>query len=246
MKPEYVGVGNFDEDNYVYAFCNCPLSVDYAIKWPRIKDGKVHSYTCTCEDCGTEVGVISKSYGPEVYEEKSENYIGLQTVLNNLKFSVTNKKGTGMTREEAIKELSYIADEIPSMEGADWIEAISMGIRALQQEPCTDAISRQAFEDAIEKAQYSRDFCKEHHIDYSISMEMVRIVLHDLPPVTPAEKVGQWEWVPFGYPSVLGNWVCSKCKNVVVEAVSKKNKHDIPAYKFCPQCGEKKKEVNNG
>ena len=64
--------------------------------------------------------------------------------------------------------------------------------KALKQEPCVDAISRQAFEDAIEKAQYSRDFCKEHHIDYSISMEMVRIVLHDLPPVKPAEKVGQW------------------------------------------------------
>lgn len=60
-----------------------------------------------------------------------------------------------------------------------------------------------------------------------------------------SEKVGHWEWVPFGYPSVLGNWVCSKCKSVVVEAVNKKNKHDIPAYKFCPQCGDPKMEVQN-
>ena len=50
---------------------------------------------------------------------------------------------------------------------------------------CGDCVDRQKVLDAIEKAQYSRDFCKEHHIDYSISMEMVRIVLHDLPPVTP-------------------------------------------------------------
>jgi len=48
-----------------------------------------------------------------------------------------------MTREEAIKELSCIADEMPSMECANWIEAISMAIEALSQEPCKDAISRQ-------------------------------------------------------------------------------------------------------
>lgn len=47
-----------------------------------------------------------------------------------------------MTREEAIKELSYIADEMPSMECADWKEAISMAIKALEQEPCEDVVSR--------------------------------------------------------------------------------------------------------
>lgn len=72
MKPEYIGVGNFDEDNYVYAYCNCPLPVDYAIKWPRIKDGKVHSYICTCEDCGTEVGVVSRGRGHKAYFGKND------------------------------------------------------------------------------------------------------------------------------------------------------------------------------
>ena len=57
-KPEYIGVGNFDEENYVYAYCKCPLSTDYAIKWPRIKDGKPHVYTCICENCGTPVGIM--------------------------------------------------------------------------------------------------------------------------------------------------------------------------------------------
>jgi hypothetical protein len=38
-----------------------------------------------------------------------------------------------MTNEEAMKELSYIADEMPSMECANWIEAINMGIKALEQ-----------------------------------------------------------------------------------------------------------------
>ncbi len=72
MKPEYIGVGNFDTDNFVYSFCNCHLSTDYAIKWPLIKDGKPHRYTCICEDCGAEIMVISKSYAPEVYKEKEK------------------------------------------------------------------------------------------------------------------------------------------------------------------------------
>lgn len=53
-----------------------------------------------------------------------------------------------MTREEAIKELSYIADEMPSMECADWKEAISMAIEVLQQEPTyTSEIAQKAYED---------------------------------------------------------------------------------------------------
>ena len=95
----------------------------------------------------------------------------------------------------------------------------------LEQEPCTDVISRQAFGDAIEKAQYSLDFCKKHHIDYSISMEMVRIILHDLPPVT-AEKVGQWE-----------NHKCSACGYGVMPW------NDTP---YCPNCGTKMQEVEDG
>ena len=33
-----------------------------------------------------------------------------------------------MKEEEAVKELSYIADDMPSMECADWKEAIGMAI----------------------------------------------------------------------------------------------------------------------
>lgn len=62
MKPEYIGIENIDEDNYVYGYCQCPLPRVYAIKWPRIKDGKPHWYTCTCEDCGTGVMVFSRGF----------------------------------------------------------------------------------------------------------------------------------------------------------------------------------------
>lgn len=59
MKPEYIGYGNFDEEQYVYAYCQCPVSFNYALKWKRILDGKIHTYTCICEDCGTKVSVNS-------------------------------------------------------------------------------------------------------------------------------------------------------------------------------------------
>lgn len=70
MRPEYIGVGNFDTDNYVYAFCKCPLPTGYAIKWPRIKDGKFHRCSCTCEDCGTEVEVVYWGWTGEENEEE--------------------------------------------------------------------------------------------------------------------------------------------------------------------------------
>jgi hypothetical protein len=55
-----------------------------------------------------------------------------------------------MTREEAIKELSYIADEMPSMECKDWKEAICMAIKALEQQPF------------INKPCVSEGACKQH------------------------------------------------------------------------------------
>ena len=51
-----------------------------------------------------------------------------------------------MTREEAIKELSYIADEMPSMECADWKEAIYMAIKSLEQEDILDKIRAEIVE----------------------------------------------------------------------------------------------------
>lgn len=52
-------------------------------------------------------------------------------------------------------------------------------------ETCADAISRRDAIDMLESAQYSVDFCKEHGIDRSINMEMVRIRLNSLPSAQP-------------------------------------------------------------
>ena len=140
-----------------------------------------------------------------------------------------------MSREEQAKYISEKLMEDPEFKKAfvgaitDAVNEVVKAIKALQHEPCTDAISRQAVLNAIEKAQYSRDFCKEHHIDYSISMEMVRIVLHDLPPVTPAEKVGQW--------------IDGKCNRCGTHAPYWAMASTYYCSDYCPKCGAKMQDA---
>ena len=91
-----------------------------------------------------------------------------------------------MTREEAIKNLKWLlecsyVDDFLDTEN----EALDMAIKALEQEPCEDAISR---EDArmmltceIKDGMTITDYIK-----------MVDKRLRQLPSVTPKEKTGHW------------------------------------------------------
>lgn len=103
-------------------------------------------------------------------------------------------------------------------------------------EPCDDCISREQALKEFEEDQYHREYCIEHEIDRSISMEMVRIRLHDLPSVTPQPKTGHWietgaEELPFGI-TVL-ELTCSTCgwSSALI----------IPRN-YCPKCGTKMEE----
>lgn len=75
-----------------------------------------------------------------------------------------------MTKEEALKVL----DTIPTI--GEQVDALEMAIKALEQEPCDDAISR---EEAL----------KHSHIEFDDDGEGHRVVyveeIEDLPPVTP-------------------------------------------------------------
>ena len=63
-----------------------------------------------------------------------------------------------------------------------------------KQEPCTDAISRQAVLDVLDESRYSNEFCEEHHIDWSINLGMAHIVVNELKPVTPQPcKVSEYD-----------------------------------------------------
>lgn len=119
-----------------------------------------------------------------------------------------------MTREEAIAD---IRDNIKPVVGG---KSLDMAIEALQQEPCADAISRQAAIDAC---------LNGWNKDYKEIVEEIRA----LPPVAPAEKVGQWEYNPLDM-----CFQCSQCK-----CCCEDDYKEPPKYKYCPQCGAKMQEV---
>jgi len=80
-----------------------------------------------------------------------------------------------MTNEEAIKAIKshcYFANLVPVGK-----EALDMAIKALEQEPCEDTISRA---DAVRVAS---GYCHPANI----AKELAK-----LPPVTPKPKVGHW------------------------------------------------------
>lgn len=117
-------------------------------------------------------------------------------------------------------------DEIMAM---DWkncrrffdeeIRAIHDG-KALEQEPCDDAISRQAAIVALDNRMSSLE-----KVDMQIAMGFAKGIIHELPSVTPAEKVGRWK--PYD-----GSWYeCSGC-GATREAVGY-------FENFCPNCGAK-------
>ena len=87
-----------------------------------------------------------------------------------------------MTREEHIENLKAIASDMPSDKCSDWIESLMAGVKALEQEPCGDCISRQAVLKAIED-----DNRNEHYSCFATNndAECFKLILRELPSVTP-------------------------------------------------------------
>ena len=94
-----------------------------------------------------------------------------------------------MTREEAIKELQESHDimrsyDIDSSESR-LMTALDMAIKALEQEPCGDAISRQAALDVIAETDITNG------TEPVFTGKQVQALLQDLPTVTPKQR-----WIP--------------------------------------------------
>ena len=80
-----------------------------------------------------------------------------------------------MTKKEAIENIT----EIKKCEAGVYAEALELAIKALEQEPCKDAISRQAAIRLAEQGQVQ-----------GFEWQFKKLVV--LPPVSVAEKVGKW------------------------------------------------------
>ena len=140
------------------------------------------------------------------------NSVEKETVLHCLK---------SMIDEEVCEECPLYG-----MTGTDHCEkdCVRLAINALEQEPCTDAISRQAAIDGAD-AIIARDTSGNN--DVVKAMTAWKSYVEGLPPVTPAEKVGQW--IDIQYFKADDTYYRPKCPFCNTEPKEYSN--------YCPNCG---------
>lgn len=133
-------------------------------------------------------------------------------------------------------------------EGEKTIDALQNAIKALEQDPCGDCISRDAVLKAIDAKAW--EFC-----DYLISKgrndeqkpvshfadNLRECVGEDLPSVTPQPKMGHWisyNWNDNG----IARWgiKCDQCYKEYRYGGEMGG-----TYKYCPDCGSKMSEVED-
>lgn len=110
-------------------------------------------------------------------------------------------------------------------------KAICNNLKALEIEPCEDAISRQAVIDEIEYFQIN-----PQHFDFVGLIDNIK----DLPSVNPQPKIGHWISVNTGKPSCIKDGMvtesvrCSECD----EWLTASDEYDCYGN-YCPNCGAK-------
>jgi len=103
-----------------------------------------------------------------------------------------------MTNEEIIDEIKWILSELSNGESAvsyltsNDVEWLNENIKALEQQPCGDAISRQAALDCVDERISELKADKEFNIVKEICISGVKKHILSLPPVTPQEP----KWIP--------------------------------------------------
>lgn len=124
-----------------------------------------------------------------------------------------------MTNENAIRWLKDLLKSDLPME--QYQTALEKGIEALDQEPCDDAISRQAVQDYIAKylSQYLYNDVRE-------AVEVIDEYIGELPSVNPQPKTGHW--IPIQESVGIFRYKCDKC-----------GRYNRAISDYCPNCGAK-------
>ena len=126
-----------------------------------------------------------------------------------------------MSREEALKIwLPVIKMGVESMQECS--EALDMAIKALEQEPCADMVSRDAMWEVLQRL-------------YGTEGELVEELM-SLPPVLPMPKMGKWV-----YDKEEDSYRCSLC----TFPCHKDNLGAIPTN-YCANCGSYNGGGDNG
>lgn len=146
-----------------------------------------------------------------------------------------------MTREEAIKELRDASDdevrygdtERHYKEVMKRIEAFDMAIKALEQQPCDDCISRKDVIDIINFEDKWLFDAKSYNANTEIAFSGFKSKVKAIPPVTPQRLKGKWIEVfvetpndPYSYG--FKSHKCSKCEYSPLQISN-----------YCPNCGRR-------
>lgn len=131
-----------------------------------------------------------------------------------------------MTREEAKAFLESVFHGLSTK--------MQLAIKALEQEPCDNAISRQ---EAVEAFQIFREY--ESNRSNKEWVDRIETVLNQLPPVNLQPKTGHWEVQPSN--KEMGErdfiwWKCSECGQVMYSETEKDRRE---FHAFCGRCGAK-------
>ena len=138
-----------------------------------------------------------------------------------------------MTGEEIVEGLKLLEDnmvhfdELQNDKG-EWIdvhELLFEAIQALEQQPCEDAISKQAMFEILTK--------------YNLEMSKIAEDMNKLPPAVPQQKYGKWILADEQNKEDVENdnyrFICSECQCSDIHA-----KGTIVPY--CWKCGAKMQE----
>ena len=162
-----------------------------------------------------------KPYFSIKYEENGEHIIGFGTYNPKVFSMYLREYFIAPTIIEAIEIIK--CDDISNRRGDMGKEAEQMAIKALEQEPCEDAISRQAAIDAVSIDNLHPGI-----------VGALKSILAELPPVTPQPKMRRWVYT--GDYITEGMLKCSECGF----------EHDVSErFSYCPNCGIKMQEVEN-
>ena len=135
-----------------------------------------------------------------------------------------------MTREEAILNFAEWIKRDSEMVNVDIvdrlenIEIYKIAIKALEQEPCEDCISRQA---VIQIINNKLNPCTNIHA--CMEMSEIKEAVKDLEPVSPQRKTVRWVEVWDKDHLVILAYKCSECGIMM----------NIKTAHYCPNCGAK-------
>ena len=139
-----------------------------------------------------------------------------------------------MTREEAVKVIENRDSIMDYCESAQLGEALEMAIKALEQEPCEDCISRA---DTIE---WLKRVTVTDGIAFETGFKQILTDIQNMPSVTPKQKMGRWIKVITdldGSGDKTWYYKCSICGS---------DDSCWGYYKYCPHCGTKMSNILTG